>query len=187
MKFLIVGLGNPGPDYALTRHNVGFQLLDYLAGKVKANWESDRFGVRCDLKIKGRSLVLIKPDTYMNLSGKAVLFWMNKLKLSPEQVLIVLDDLHLPTGKLRMRKEGSDGGHNGLKSIEETLQTRAYPRLRLGIGKDFPKGRQSDYVLGAWSPEEQKELEGAFSRGADGILQFALAGVDKAMSIVNRT
>ncbi|HNR06902.1 MAG TPA: aminoacyl-tRNA hydrolase [Saprospiraceae bacterium] len=185
MKFLIVGLGNPGPDYLYTRHNVGFQQLDFLAGKVKANWASDRFGMRCDLKIKGRSLVLLKPDTYMNLSGKAVLFWMNKLKLVPQQVLVVLDEIHLPLGKLRLRKEGSDGGHNGLKSIEQMLETRAYPRMRIGIGKDFPKGRQSEYVLGAWTKDEQKEMEDVFGRGSEGILQFALAGIDKAMSLVN--
>lgn len=185
MKFLIVGLGNPGSEYALTRHNVGFQLLDYLCNKVNAQWGSDRFGLRTDIKIKGRSLVLIKPDTYMNLSGKAVLFWMQKLKLHPEQVLILLDELHLPFGKMRMRKEGSDGGHNGLKSIEEHLQSRAYPRLRIGIGKDFPKGRQSDYVLGNWTKEELKELEKVFDLGVEGILEFALAGIDRAMNKVN--
>ncbi len=185
MKFLIVGLGNPGSEYALTRHNVGFQLLDYLCNKVNAQWGSDRFGSRTDIKIKGRSLVLIKPDTYMNLSGKAVLFWMQKLKLHPEQVLIILDELHLPFGKMRMRKEGSDGGHNGLKSIEEHLQSRAYPRLRIGIGKDFPKGRQSDYVLGHWTKDELKELEKVFDLGAEGILEFALAGIDRAMNKVN--
>lgn len=185
MKFLIVGLGNPGNEYALTRHNVGFQLLDYLCNKVNAQWVSDRFGMRTDLKIKGRSLVLIKPDTYMNLSGKAVLFWMQKLKLHPEQVLIILDELHLPFGKMRMRKEGSDGGHNGLKSIEEHLQSRAYPRLRIGIGKDFPKGRQSDYVLGTWTKDELRELEKVFALGAEGILEFALAGIERAMNKVN--
>ena len=185
MKFLVVGLGNPGNEYTLTRHNVGFQLLDYLCTKVTASWSPDRFGLRTDIKIKGRNLVLIKPDTYMNLSGKAVLFWMNKLKLYPEQVLVILDELHLPFGKMRLRKDGSDGGHNGLKSIEEHLQSRAYPRLRIGIGKDFPKGKQSEYVLGNWTKEELKELEKVFDRGAEGILEFALAGIDRAMNKVN--
>lgn len=185
MKFLVVGLGNPGSEYAFTRHNIGFQLLDFICDKVKASWEPARFGYKAELRIKGKTVVLIKPDTYMNLSGKAVLFWMQKLKLYPEQVLIVLDELHLPLGKLRMRKDGSDGGHNGLKSIEESLQSKAYPRLRVGIGKDFPKGRQSDYVLGAWTPEEKKELEPIFAKGAEGILEFALAGIERAMNKVN--
>jgi len=185
MKFLIVGLGNPGNEYALSRHNVGFQLLDYICNKVNAKWVSDRFGQRADIKIKGRSLVLMKPDTYMNLSGKAVLFWMQKLKLHPEQVMIILDELHLPLGKIRLRKNGSDGGHNGLKSIEEHLQSRSYPRMRIGIGKNFPKGRQSDYVLGPWTAEEIKELEIVFDKGAEGILEFALAGIDRAMNKVN--
>lgn len=186
MKFLIVGLGNPGSEYQNTRHNVGFQLLDFLVQKVNANWNPDRFGLRCDIKVKGKSLTLIKPDTYMNLSGKAVAFWMNKLKLEPAQVLVILDDLNIPFGTLRMRKEGSDGGHNGLKSIEECILSKAYPRLRVGLGNDFSKGKQSNFVLGSWTEEEKKQLAPLFLKAAEGIIQFALAGIDIAANEVNK-
>ena len=184
-KYLVIGLGNPGKEYQHTRHNVGFQLLDHFAEKVKASWSADRFGLRCDVKIKGRSITFIKPDTYMNLSGKAVQYWMAKLNIEPEQVLIILDDLNIGFGTLRMRKNGSDGGHNGLKNIQEVIQTKDYPRLRIGIGNNFQKGRQVNYVLGEWKPEEKKELNILFDACAEGILTFALAGVDKAMNQLN--
>lgn len=186
MKFLIVGLGNPGSEYQDTRHNVGFQLLDHLIHTVNGNWSSDRFGWRCDIKIKGRSLTLIKPDTYMNLSGKAVAFWMQKLKIEPPQVLAILDDLNIPFGTLRLRKEGSDGGHNGLKSIQESIQSKAYARLRIGIGNDFQKGKQSNFVLGRWTTEEKKILDPLFLKGSEGILEFALGGIELAMNKVNK-
>lgn len=185
-KYLIVGLGNPGSEYQNTRHNVGFQLLDYLTGKVHAFWSPDRFGLRCDIKVKGRSITMIKPDTYMNLSGKAVAFWMQKLNLEPAQVMVILDDLNIPFGTLRMRKDGSDGGHNGLKSIEESIQSKAYARLRVGIGNNFPQGKQVNFVLAPWSNEEKKELAILFDRGAEGLIQWALAGIDLAMNQVNK-
>ena len=185
-KFLIVGLGNPGGEYQNTRHNVGFQLLDYLTGKVNATWSSARFGMRCDIKVKGKAITMIKPDTYMNLSGKAVAFWMQKLNIEPQQVMVVLDDLNIPFGTLRMRKDGSDGGHNGLKSIQESILSKDYPRIRIGIGNNFAKGKQSNFVLGTWSPEEKKQLEPLFDRGAEGLIQWTLAGIELAMNQVNK-
>ncbi len=184
-KYLVVGLGNPGSEYKNTRHNVGFQLLDYLANKVNAGWTGDRYGMRSDMKIKGRSITLIKPDTYMNLSGKAVQFWINKLNIEPQNALIILDDLNLPFGTLRMRKNGSDGGHNGLKNIQEILQSIEYPRLRIGIGNEYQKGKQINFVLGEWKKEEQISLDKIFNACSEGILQFALAGADKAMNQLN--
>lgn len=184
-KYLVIGLGNPGKEYQYTRHNVGFQLLDHFAEKVKASWSGDRFGLRCDVKIKGRSITFIKPDTYMNLSGKAVQYWMTKLNIEAQHILVILDDLNIGFGTLRMRKSGSDGGHNGLKNIQEIIQTNDYPRLRIGIGNNFQKGRQVNYVLGEWRPEEKKELNILFDACAEGILTFALTGVDKAMNQLN--
>lgn len=186
MKYLIVGLGNPGVEYQNTRHNVGFQLLDFFVDKVNGTWSPDRFGRRCDIKIKGKSATLIKPDTYMNLSGSAILFWMQKLNLEPDRIMVVLDDLNIPFGTLRMRKNGSDGGHNGLKSIQESIQSKEYPRLRIGIGNNFPKGKQSNFVLGPWSKEELKLLEPIFLKGTEGIIQFILAGIELAANEVNK-
>ncbi|MBK6390559.1 MAG: aminoacyl-tRNA hydrolase [Saprospiraceae bacterium] len=185
-KYLIVGLGNPGAGYADTRHNVGFQLLDYLVEKVGGEWHTDRFGWRCDIKVKGKSLTLLKPDTYMNLSGKAVAFWMQKIKIQPEQVMAVLDDINIPFGTIRMRKDGSSGGHNGLKSIEESIMSKNYPRLRIGVGSDFAKGRQADFVLSPWTKEEKKLLAPLLLKGAEGIIQFSLAGIEIAMNEVNK-
>ncbi|MEP7266476.1 MAG: aminoacyl-tRNA hydrolase [Saprospiraceae bacterium] len=184
-KYLVVGLGNPGKEYENTRHNIGFLMLDYLVNQVKGTWNADRFGWRADIRIKGRSITLIKPDTYVNLSGKAVSFWMHKLNIEPQNTLVILDDLNIPFGTLRMRKNGSDGGHNGLKSIQESIPSKEYPRLRIGIGNNFPKGRQVNYVLGSWSAEEQKDLTKIYNACAEGILQFALAGPDKTMSKLN--
>ncbi|MEP7322604.1 MAG: aminoacyl-tRNA hydrolase, partial [Saprospiraceae bacterium] len=186
MKYLIVGLGNPGVEYQDTRHNVGFQLLDFFVNKVNGAWSPDRFGRRCDIKIKGKSATLIKPDTYMNLSGSAISYWMQKLNLEPDRIMVVLDDLNIPFGTLRMRKNGSDGGHNGLKSIQESIQSKEYPRLRIGIGNNFPKGKQSNFVLGSWSKEELKLLEPIFLKGTEGIIQFMLAGIDLAANEVNK-
>lgn len=186
MKFLIVGLGNPGAEYQNTRHNVGFQILDYMVHKVKAEWQPDRFGHRCDIKVKGKSLTLLKPDTYMNLSGKAVAFWMQKLKIEPAHLMVILDDLNIPFGTLRMRKDGSDGGHNGLKSIQESILSKDYPRLRIGIGNNFPKGHQAHFVLSLWSSDEKKLLEALFLKGSEGLIQWSLAGIELAMNMVNK-
>lgn len=185
-KYLIVGLGNPGSEYTDTRHNVGFQILDYLVDKVGGEWQKDRFGWRCDIKVKGKSLMLLKPDTYMNLSGKAVAFWMLKIKIQPEHVMAVLDDINIPFGTIRMRKDGSSGGHNGLKSIEECILSKNYPRLRFGVGSDFAKGRQADFVLSPWAKEEKKLLDPLFLKSAEGIIQFSLAGIEIAMNEVNK-
>ncbi|MBP9746386.1 MAG: aminoacyl-tRNA hydrolase, partial [Saprospiraceae bacterium] len=153
---------------------------------VGGEWHTDRFGRRCDIKVKGKSLTLLKPDTYMNLSGKAVAFWMQKIKIQPEQVMAVLDDINIPFGTIRMRKDGSSGGHNGLKSIEESIMSKNYPRLRIGVGSDFAKGRQADFVLSPWTKEEKKLLAPLLLKGAEGIIQFSLAGIEIAMNEVNK-
>src|SRR5690606_16865580 len=158
MKYLIVGLGNIGPEYELTRHNVGFLTLDRLADKQNVSWSSDRLAFTAEYKLKGRHIHLIKPTTYMNLSGRAVSYWLKTLKIPQENLLVIVDDVALPFGTLRMREKGSSAGHNGLKNIEEIMGGQNYPRLRFGIGDDFPKGRQVDYVLGRWSQKEITEL-----------------------------
>ncbi len=151
MKYLIVGLGNIGTDYHHTRHNIGFDVADAFAAKHGALFRSDRLADVAEIKWKGRILVVIKPTTYMNLSGKAVKYWMDKEKIPAENMLVIVDELALPLEVIRLRPGGSDAGHNGLKSIQETIGTNQYPRLRFGIGNDFPKGRQVDYVLGRWT------------------------------------
>ncbi|MDR2894696.1 MAG: aminoacyl-tRNA hydrolase, partial [Alistipes sp.] len=154
MKFLIVGLGNPGSEYAETRHNIGFKVLDTLAGASNAVFTPGRYADSATVRHRGHQLVLIKPQTYMNLSGKAVRYWMQAEKVAIENVLVVSDDIALPFGKLRLRQKGSDGGHNGLKDIILTLNDDNFPRMRFGVGGDFPRGMQVDYVLGRWSTEE---------------------------------
>ncbi len=171
-KFLIVGLGNPGDEYAHTRHNIGFDVLDHLAKNQQSYWESVRHGYRSDCSIKSKKLILVKPNTFMNLSGKAVAYWMQQEKIPLENVLIIVDDLALPLGKLRLRLKGSPAGHNGLKSIEATLGTEAYPRLKFGIGNDFPKGRQVEFVLGKWKPEEEPVIAKAIEEAALEIQNF---------------
>lgn len=155
MSFLIVGLGNPGTEYEKTRHNIGFEVLDALAKKYESSWSVERHGWVAQFRTKGRQVYLLKPNTYMNLSGKAVAYWMQQHKVKLEHVLVVLDDLAIDLSTLRLRLKGSDGGHNGLKSIDQTLGTQQYARLRFGIGNNFPKGRQVDFVLGKWKPEEE--------------------------------
>lgn len=155
MSFLIVGLGNPGEEYNNTRHNIGFEILNQLAKKHNAEWSLERHGWVCDFKTKGQVIHLLKPSTYMNLSGKAVSYWMQQHKNKLERVLIVLDDLAIELGKLRLRLNGSDGGHNGLKSINQTLGTQNYARLRFGVGNEFPRGKQADFVLGKWGDKEE--------------------------------
>jgi PTH1 family peptidyl-tRNA hydrolase len=185
-SFLIAGLGNPGEKYTNTRHNIGFLVLQALAKKHAAVFAQNRFGQTAELRIKGRRLLLLCPDTFMNLSGKAVLFYKNKLDLTPENLLVVTDDLALPFGSLRMKKKGSDGGHNGLLSIQEHLSSSEYPRLRFGIGNQFQKGRQVDYVLGEWSTEEASALPERIGLACEMIETFVLAGIEKAMTDFNK-
>lgn len=185
MKYLIVGLGNIGPEYELTRHNIGFLTLDQLADKQGAKFELQRLGYRADFKYKGRSIHLLKPSTYMNLSGKSVKYWMDQLKIKVENILVITDDLALPFGKLRMRPKGSSAGHNGLKNIEETLGNGVYTRLRFGIGDAFSKGRQIDYVLANFTKEEFKEIPFAIDNACDMALSFAAIGAARTMNQFN--
>jgi PTH1 family peptidyl-tRNA hydrolase len=185
MKFLIVGLGNIGSEYAETRHNIGFKVLDALAGASNLFFKTDRYGDVCELKHKGRMFILLKPSTFMNLSGNAVRYWMQQEKIALENVLIVTDDLALPYGKLRLRGQGSDGGHNGLKHINQILQTTQYARLRFGISAEFAKGQQVDYVLGLWSEEELKTLKEHIDRAGKAVLSFGLIGLPRTMNEVN--
>lgn len=184
-KFLIVGLGNIGTEYAQTRHNIGFQILDELAEAEALSFETLRLGDMSLFKIKGRQLHLLKPNTYMNLSGKAVRYWLNQLHIPLENLLVITDDVNLPFGTLRLKTKGSDGGHNGLKDIQNQLQTNKYNRLRIGIGDDYSKGRQVDYVLGEWTPEEQAKLPERYAKAQELIKSFALAGVHNTMNSFN--
>lgn len=185
MKYLIVGLGNIGPEYEDTRHNSGFSVLDAFAKASNIVFENVRYGGLAEAKLKGRTLLLLKPDTYMNLSGKAVSYWMQKEKVALEDVLVVVDDLALPFGTLRLREKGSDGGHNGLKNINALLGTTAYARLRFGIGNEFAKGQQIDYVLGRWTEEEREKMPALLERAAEVIRSFVLLGTPKTMSLYN--
>ncbi len=185
MKYLIVGLGNMGPEYAHTRHNIGFEVVDELADRHGGQWAHKTLGDLTAIKYRGRHLYLLKPSTYMNRSGKAVRYWLQKLKLTPERLLIIVDDIHLPLGTLRLRPGGSDGGHNGLKDINQQLGTNRYARLRIGIGSDFPKGRQAEYVLGKWKPEEESQLPAIIERAADAALAFTTIGLQRAMNAFN--
>jgi PTH1 family peptidyl-tRNA hydrolase len=186
MKYLIVGLGNPGEKYEQTRHNVGFKVLDNLAKEYEVKFETDKLGDVAHLKHKGRHLVLLKPSTFMNLSGKAVNYWMQKEKIPLERVLIIVDDVALPFGKLRLKGKGSDAGHNGLKDIAATLETLNYSRLKFGIGNDYPKGRQVEYVLGEWSDAELKELPKHIHSATDFIKSFVTIGLDRTMNFLNK-
>ena len=186
MKYLIVGLGNIGAEYQNTRHNIGFTVLDAFAKASNAFFEDHRYGATCEVRLKGRVLTLLKPSTYMNLSGMAVRYWMNKENIPVERTLIIVDDLALPLGALRMKPSGSDAGHNGLKHIAATLGTQAYPRLRFGIGNDFPKGGQVDFVLGKFSPEEQEKLKERIELAGEMIKSFCLAGINITMNQFNK-
>ncbi|PSR57280.1 aminoacyl-tRNA hydrolase [Adhaeribacter arboris] len=185
MKYLLVGLGNIGPEYAHTRHNIGFMVLDYLAKKHDTSFDSGRHVFVTEIKTKGRSFTLIKPTTYMNLSGKAVSHWLSTLKIPATQMLVITDDLALPYGKLRMRAKGSAGGHNGLKHIEETLGTTEYPRLRFGVDAQFSKGRQVDYVLSPFNPDEQIELPTLIEKAAEMSISFGTIGLERTMNFYN--
>lgn len=183
-KFLIVGLGNIGPDYVGTRHNIGFMIADALAGD-DAQWRSCRYGECCTVKVKNCELMVLKPNTFMNLSGRAVRYWMNQEKLPLQNLLVLVDDIALPFATIRLRRGGSDAGHNGLKNIAEELGNQNYSRLRFGVGKDFPRGGQIEYVLGQFPPEEREELPAALSCAADAVKAFCLSGMDFAMNHFN--
>ena len=185
MKYLIVGLGNIGYEYENTRHNIGFRVLDALAKASNLIFSDGRYGATCEMKIKGRTLVLLKPSTYMNLSGNAVRFWLQKENISIENLLVVVDDLALPFGTLRLKPRGSDAGHNGLKHIQQILGTDNYARLRFGIGNDFPRGGQVNFVLGSFPPEEEKILPEKFERAGEIIKSFCLAGIQLTMTQFN--
>ncbi|MEG1635553.1 MAG: aminoacyl-tRNA hydrolase, partial [Rikenellaceae bacterium] len=176
MKYLIVGLGNIGNEYAQTRHNIGFKVLDALARASNISFTTDRLGDVATLKHKGRTLVLLKPSTYMNLSGKAVKYWMDREKIPLENLLIVVDDLALPFCKIRIRKSGSDAGHNGLKDINAILGTQAYNRIRMGIGNDYAKGHQVDYVIGEWSDDEKEVLPERLEKASEAIKSYTTIG-----------
>lgn len=185
MHYLIVGLGNIGVEYENTRHNMGFMILDAWAQASNVVFESGRYGSIATISFKGRKFTLLKPSTYMNLSGKAVRYWVNELKIPLEQLLVISDDLNLPFGSLRLRKNGSAGGHNGLTNINEMLGTQEYARIRAGIGNEFSRGGQIDFVLGKLNSEEIETMPQICNRAIEGIKAFAMMGPDKAMNIVN--
>lgn len=185
MKFLIVGLGNVGNEYAHTRHNIGFDVVNAFVQKQKGSFKVDRLAFVSKIKLKGKTLVCICPTTFMNLSGKAVKFWLDKEKIDLENMLVIVDDIALPADKLRIRPGGSDAGHNGLKSLQEVLGTMEYPKLRFGIGNDYPKGHQSDFVLGKWKKEEEPLVKIKIEKAAEAIETFALQGINAAMNLVN--
>ncbi|WP_298527099.1 aminoacyl-tRNA hydrolase [uncultured Christiangramia sp.] len=184
-KFLIVGLGNIGPKYENTRHNIGFKILDELAREKEVSFETQKLGDVANFKFKGRTFVLLKPSTYMNLSGKAVNYWMQKEKINLENLLVVTDDLNLSFGTLRLKTKGSDGGHNGLKDIQAQLNTTKYNRFRFGISDEFAKGQQIDYVLGEWEGDELKKMPERLKTSAELILSFGTAGVSNTMNSYN--
>ncbi len=185
MKYLIVGLGNPGAEYSNTRHNIGFQILDTFAKQENLSFVDDRLGAVCEWRHKGRIFTFLKPSTYMNLSGKAIKYWMEKKGVEKDNVLVVLDDLSIDFGKLRIKAKGSDGGHNGLKHIQETLGTVEYPRMRFGIGSDFAKGRQVEFVLGNWTADEQAKMPEIVNKACAAIKNFGLAGLQHTMNHFN--
>ena len=184
-KFLIVGLGNIGEKYENTRHNIGFRILEYFAKNEDIIFETQKLGDVVTYKLKGRTFILLKPSTYMNLSGKAVLYWLTKEKIPIENLLIITDDLNLPFGSIRLKTKGSDGGHNGLKDIQDKLNTTKYNRFRFGISDAFSKGRQVDYVLGEWSSEEKDKLSERLKKSVELIKSFALSGVNNTMNAFN--
>ena len=184
-KFLIVGLGNPGPEYAQTRHNAGYMVLDAFAKASNVVFADRRYGYVCETSVRGRKLFLLKPTTYMNLSGNAVRYWLNKENIDESHLLVVVDDLSLPLGALRLKASGSAGTHNGLGHIQQLIGQQ-YPRLRLGIGNDFPRGSQVDFVLGAFTDEEQTVLQPVIETAVEIIKSFVLAGIDITMNQYNK-
>ncbi len=186
-KFLIVGLGNIGAEYEETRHNIGFKVLDFLSIQESFVFESAKLGAIGSFKYKGRSILCLKPATYMNLSGKAVKYWMEKEKIPLDNVLVITDDINLPFGSLRLKTKGSDGGHNGLKDVQNTLQTAQYNRFRFGVGSEFGKGRQVEYVLGKWGEAETNELPERLKKSTDLIRSYIFAGMKNTMNQFNGT
>jgi len=185
MKFLLAGLGNIGDEYANTRHNIGFVIADAIAGEAEATFKPDRYAAVTKIRYRGKILVVIKPSTYMNLSGKAVRYWMDKENIPVDRTLVITDDIALPQGTLRLRKKGGDGGHNGLESIILTLGTEAFPRLRVGIGNDFAKGYQSDYVLGKWTREEEELMIPKVKTAVEIVKSLVVRGIDQTMTDYN--
>ena len=186
MKFLIAGLGNIGAEYEHTRHNIGFDVVAALVAKHGGTLKQDRLAYMAEVKFKGRTLVCICPTTYMNLSGRAVKYWMDKEKISIENTLTIFDDLALPLNQLRLRPGGSDAGHNGLKSIQESLGTSNYPKLRFGIGNNYPKGRQVDFVLGRWTGDEEPLVKAKIEKAVGVVEQFVTIGIAAAMNAINK-
>ena len=185
MKYLIVGLGNKGEEYAETRHNIGFKIAEKIAAEIDAPFKSANFGLMAEDKYKGRKVFILKPDTYKNLSGNAVRFWLQKENIPLENLMIITDDLALPFGTLRMKMKGSDAGHNGLKSIQEQLNTQNYPRLRFGISAEFKEGQQVDYVLGKWNEEEREKLSERIEKFSKACLSFVFSGIQNTMTAFN--
>ena len=186
MKYLIVGLGNMGPDYDGTRHNIGFDVVDYLAEQKDVSFEVENLGDIARLKHKGRTFVMLKPSTFMNRSGKAVRYWLQKEKIDKERLLVIVDDLNIDLGAIRLRGKGSPGGHNGLKDIDQVLGGNKYARLRIGIGDNFSKGQQVNFVLGEWTNAELEKMPGILKQSADAVLAFGTIGLQHAMSAYNR-
>lgn len=184
-KYLIAGLGNIGAEYVNTRHNIGFKVVERLAQQEGTSFETSKLGAMAQVKIKGRTLFLLKPNTYMNLSGKAIKYWLEKENISIENLLVITDDLNLPFGTIRVKGKGSDGGHNGLKSIQQLLNTTEYARFRFGISDEFKKGQQVDYVLGNWDEEEQAKLPQRLDTSAEAVKSFVLSGLGNTMSSFN--
>jgi len=184
-KYLIIGLGNPGEKYINTRHNIGFKAIDYIANKENVNFETQKLGDISSFRFKGRKFTLLKPNTFMNLSGKAVKYWMQKEKIPLENILVISDDLNLPFGTLRLKPKGSDGGHNGLKDINAQLNTNQYARIRFGVGNKFSKGKQVDYVLGQWNEKELKEIPNRLERIYNAVKSFGTAGIGNTMNSIN--
>ena len=185
-KFLIVGLGNIGPEYTGTRHNIGFDVVDALAASQNGQFTVERLAEMVEMKVRGNILFCIKPTTYVNLSGRAVKYWMDKEKIAVGHILVVLDELALPLSRLRLRPGGSDGGHNGLTSIRESLGTDAYPRLRFGVGNNFPRGRQVDFVLGRWDASELPLVRLKVEKSVELIESFATSGIERTMNLYNK-
>jgi PTH1 family peptidyl-tRNA hydrolase len=184
-KFLIVGLGNSGAEYVNTRHNIGFKVLDHLAKKESLTFQTAKLGDIAEIRIKGRTLLLLKPNTFMNLSGKAVKYWMEKENIEKENILVITDDLNLSFGTIRIKAKGSDGGHNGLKSIQSLLATTEYARFRFGISDEFKKGKQVDYVLGEWNEDEKAKLPERLDKSIEIVYSFVLAGLNNTMNEFN--
>ena len=183
--FLIIGLGNVGIDYKNTRHNIGFTVLDALSTQVNVSFSTLRYGNLAEMSHKGRKIILLKPSTLMNRSGQAVRYWVTQKKMNPQNILVITDDVHLDFGYLRLRGQGSDGGHNGLRDIQKKLGSTKYPRLRIGVGSNFSKGRQADYVLSTWNPDEQSKLPLIIDQAAKAVIHFATQGLEQTINLYN--